>query len=104
MVANNAGGSAGPEGQSGAKPARRRIGESRLDLIEALIESVAAVFDLVRDLTDRDQRIAGLYDIPAAEGDGGDAEVSRQLVHPGLYADIALAQAPTAQRAPRQRL
>src|ERR1700730_12154884 len=82
-----------PMSQSAVKPAGG-----------ASASPASTVFDIVRDLIDRDQRIAGLYDIPAAEAEGVDAELSRQLVHRGLDGEIALAQAVTAKGAARQRV
>ncbi len=85
---------------------RRRQSAAALECIihqrQALIETVAAIFDVVAFLrAGRDHRVAGMHDIALTELDRVHAEPPRQLVHRRFNREIGLRQAVAAEGAAR---
>ena len=70
----------------GVLPALQRVPHQ----VEALLQAVAAVVDVVLERSDADARLAGANDIPPPEFDRVHADAARQLVDRGLDREAGL--------------
>ena len=80
--------------------ARQRV----LDQRQALVEAVAAVFDVGLGRTSRDHGVAGLHDVAPAQRDRVHADAAGELVHGRFDREVRLAQAIAAEGAARHRV
>ena len=87
-----------------AESAKRDIVQARFDEVEALVEPIAAEFDVMRPLSSDASGSPGRTTLTPAERERIHAERARHFVHRQFDGEIGLAQAIAAKRAARHRV